>query len=47
MENIILLETTIGTIAVVAFVIAYTRKLKGKLRKHVLRNEKMQKYLKE
>ena len=47
MEKIILLETAAGTIAIVAFLIAYTRRIKKKLRSHVLRNKEVNKYLKE
>ncbi|MFH1592131.1 MAG: hypothetical protein ABIB47_02055 [Candidatus Woesearchaeota archaeon] len=47
MEKIIALEATAGTVAVVAFLIAYTKKVKKKLRKHTLRNEEVQKYLGE
>ena len=47
MEKIILLEATAGTIAVVAFLIYYTRRIKRKLRRHVLRNQEVQKYLEE
>jgi len=46
MEKIILLETTI-TIAIVALLILYTRRLKKKLKKHILRHHKMQKYFRE
>ncbi len=47
MEKIIFLEATAGTIATVAFLIAYTRNIKRKLRKHVLRQEEVQQYLNE
>ena len=47
MEKIILLKTAAGTLAVTAFLIAYTRKIKKKLRSHVLRNQEVSKYLNE
>ena len=47
MEKIILLEATGGTIAIIAFLIAYTRRIKKKLKTHVLRSEEVKKYLQE
>jgi len=47
MENLILLEATAGTIAVIAFLIFHSRRIKKKLRAHILRNKEMEKYLKE
>ncbi len=47
MEKIILLSASAGTIAIVSFLIVYTKKLKNKLKTHVLRNEEVQKYLEE
>ena len=47
MEKIILLEATLGTMGIVAFLIAYTRRIKKKLKTHVLRNNEVDKYLKE
>lgn len=47
MENLVLLEATGGTIALLVFLIYHSRKIKKKLKTHVLRNEEVQKYLKE
>ncbi|MBI4155408.1 hypothetical protein HY498_04985 [Candidatus Woesearchaeota archaeon] len=46
-DKIVLLSATVGTTTILAILVLYIRKLKDKLRKHVLRNEQMQKYLKE
>jgi len=46
-EKVILLGAGIGTIAIVSFIIAYTKKIKSNLKTHVLRNKEVKKYTKE
>ena len=47
MEKIILLEATGGTIAIIAILIAYTKAIKKKLKRYILRNDEVKKYVKE
>ncbi len=46
MENIILLEAFIGTCAIISVMIVYIKLLKKKMRRFVLRNEKISGYIK-
>ncbi|MEK6826298.1 MAG: hypothetical protein AABX08_04265 [Nanoarchaeota archaeon] len=46
-QNLILLEAGIGTVAVLAFLVYYTRMVKRRLRSHILRNEEVKQFLKE
>ncbi|NQU79617.1 hypothetical protein HQ545_07645 [Candidatus Woesearchaeota archaeon] len=42
--NLIMLEATIGTIALVGGILAYIKYMKRRVRKFVLRNDKIDKY---
>ncbi|MEK6951456.1 MAG: hypothetical protein AABX29_00410 [Nanoarchaeota archaeon] len=46
-EQIILLGATSGTIIVIVFLILHLKKLKRKLKSHILRKDQMEKYLEE